>query len=44
MALPELRALLVWVEPSTILVQLPRADYERRQRDWDLPPLGAQRK
>jgi L,D-peptidoglycan transpeptidase YkuD (ErfK/YbiS/YcfS/YnhG family) len=39
MALDDLRAILRWVEPSTILVQLAREEYERRQRDWDLPPL-----
>jgi len=39
MALEALRALLAWVEPSTVLVQLPRAEYRRRQRAWDLPPL-----
>ena len=43
MALDDLRALLAWVEPSTILVQLPRDEYARRQREWGLPPL-AQRK
>jgi D-alanyl-D-alanine dipeptidase len=44
MALDDLRALLAWVDRSTRLVQLPRAEYERRQREWGLPPLGAQRK
>ncbi|MGZ3426381.1 MAG: L,D-transpeptidase family protein [Polyangia bacterium] len=39
MALEELRALLAWVEPSTLLVQLPRGEYARRQRAWGLPPL-----
>jgi zinc D-Ala-D-Ala dipeptidase len=39
MALDDLRALLAWVEPSTLLVQLPRADYDTRQRAWGLPPL-----
>ena len=43
MALDDLRALLGWVAPSTILVQLPRDEYARRQRAWELPPL-AQRK
>jgi L,D-peptidoglycan transpeptidase YkuD (ErfK/YbiS/YcfS/YnhG family) len=43
MALDDLRALLMWVEPSTMLVQLPRGEYARRQRAWGLPPL-AQRK
>ena len=41
MALDDLRALLAWAEPSTVLVQLPRAEYARRQRAWDLPPLAA---
>jgi D-alanyl-D-alanine dipeptidase len=39
MALDDLRALLGWVDRSTELVQLPRAEYEARQRAWDLPPL-----
>ncbi len=41
MALADLRALLAWVDPSTLLVQLPRGEYEKRQREWGLPPLGA---
>ncbi|HEX6837399.1 MAG TPA: L,D-transpeptidase family protein [Polyangia bacterium] len=44
MALDDLRALLRWVDRSTLLVQLPRAEYEARQREWGLPPLVAQRK
>ena len=44
MALDDLRALLAWVDRSTLLVQLPRAEYERRQREWGLPPPAAQRK
>lgn len=45
MALPAMRELIGWVEPSTLLVQLPRAEYARRQRAWGLPPLtAAQRK
>jgi L,D-peptidoglycan transpeptidase YkuD (ErfK/YbiS/YcfS/YnhG family) len=40
MALDDLRALLPWLEPSTLLVQLPRDEYRRRQRAWRLPPLG----
>ncbi|HEX9101183.1 MAG TPA: hypothetical protein VF997_03210, partial [Polyangia bacterium] len=44
MALDELRALLVWADRSTALVQLPRGEYEARQCDWDLPPLSPQRK
>ena len=39
MALDDLRELLAWVDRSTELVQLPRAEYEARQRAWDLPPL-----
>ena len=39
MALDDLRTLLGWVDRSTELVQLPRAEYEARQRAWDLPPL-----
>jgi len=37
MALDDLRALLGWVDSSTELVQLPRDEYARRQRGWDLP-------
>jgi D-alanyl-D-alanine dipeptidase len=37
MALDDLRALLAWVDRSTLLVQLPRAEYDARQRDWGLP-------
>ena len=37
MALDDLRTLLGWVDRDTSLVQLPRAEYEARQRDWDLP-------
>ena len=45
MALEQLRALLGWAGPSTELVQLPRSEYLRRQRVWNLPPLDdAQRK
>jgi L,D-peptidoglycan transpeptidase YkuD (ErfK/YbiS/YcfS/YnhG family) len=45
MALPALRDLVTWVDSSTELVQLPRAEYARLQRAWDLPPLpDAQRK
>jgi zinc D-Ala-D-Ala dipeptidase len=39
MALQDLRALVSWVDRSTELVQLPRDEYARRQRDWDLPHL-----
>ena len=45
MALPDLRALVAWADRDTELVELPRAEYRRLQRAWDLPPLdGAQRK
>ena len=37
MALDDLRTLLGWVDGDTRLVQLPRAEYDARQRDWDLP-------
>lgn len=37
MALDDLRALLQWADSSTELVQLPRAEYEARQRAWGLP-------
>jgi L,D-peptidoglycan transpeptidase YkuD (ErfK/YbiS/YcfS/YnhG family) len=37
MALPRLRELVVWADSSTELVQLPREEYTRRQRAWDLP-------
>lgn len=37
MALDDLRALLAWATPSTVLVQLPRAEYDAHQREWDLP-------
>ncbi|HEY2743265.1 MAG TPA: L,D-transpeptidase family protein [Polyangia bacterium] len=39
MALEDLRALLLWVDRKTILVQLPSDQYDKRQREWDLPPL-----
>jgi D-alanyl-D-alanine dipeptidase len=39
MALDDMRALVMWAEPSTELVQLPRAEYLARQRAWGLPPL-----
>ncbi len=43
MALPALRALLLWADAATELVELPRDEYARRQRAWDLPAaaLGA---
>ncbi|MCU1283558.1 MAG: hypothetical protein JWM53_7104 [bacterium] len=44
MALDEMRALLTWAEPSTLLVQLPRGEYVKRQRAWDLPLADSQRK
>jgi len=34
-----MRALLRWADVDTPLVQLPRAEYEARQRDWGLPAL-----
>jgi D-alanyl-D-alanine dipeptidase len=37
MALEDLRALLLWVDRKTMLVQLPRDQYDKRQREWDLP-------
>ena len=37
MALDDLRALIAWLDRDTLLVQLPRAEYEARQRDWGLP-------
>ena len=37
MALDDLRALLQWADSSTAFVQLPRAEYDARQRAWDLP-------
>jgi D-alanyl-D-alanine dipeptidase len=37
MALEELRAILAWADSSTELVQLPRDQYDARQRDWGLP-------
>jgi zinc D-Ala-D-Ala dipeptidase len=37
MALDDLRALLAWADSSTELVQLPREEYDARQRDWGLP-------
>jgi D-alanyl-D-alanine dipeptidase len=37
MALDDLRALLAWADRATTLVQLPRDQYARVQRDWDLP-------
>lgn len=40
MALPALRALVLWADATTELVQLPRAEYRRLQRAWDLPPLA----
>jgi hypothetical protein len=39
MALPALRTLIGWAEPTTLLVQLPRPVYQRLARDWDLPEL-----
>lgn len=39
MPLDAMRALVAWAAPSTELVQLPRDEYARRQRAWDLPPL-----
>ena len=39
MALDDLRALLAWADVGTILVQLPRGEYAKRQRAWELPPL-----
>jgi L,D-peptidoglycan transpeptidase YkuD (ErfK/YbiS/YcfS/YnhG family) len=46
MALSDLRALVTWLDPAAHpeLIQLPRREYEARQRDWDLPPLGGRRK
>jgi D-alanyl-D-alanine dipeptidase len=43
MALADLRALVAWLDPAQqpSLVQLPRAEYRRLQRDWDLPALSA---
>jgi zinc D-Ala-D-Ala dipeptidase len=43
MALDDLRALLGWVTPATVLVQLPREEYEKRQREWGLPPATSTR-
>jgi zinc D-Ala-D-Ala dipeptidase len=37
MALEPMRELVVWSDPSTQLVQLPRDEYDRRQREWGLP-------
>jgi len=37
MALDDLRAILAWADSSTELVQLPRDEYDARQRDWGLP-------
>ncbi len=39
MARTDLRAILTWAAVDTILVQLPRKEYERRQREWDLPAI-----
>jgi hypothetical protein len=39
MALADLRALVVWADAGTELVQLPRPVYRRLERAWDLPPL-----
>jgi L,D-peptidoglycan transpeptidase YkuD (ErfK/YbiS/YcfS/YnhG family) len=39
MALAPLRALLLFIDPATVLVQLPRAAYGRLQRAWGLPPI-----
>ena len=39
MALDDLVALVAWADAATELVQLPRDEYVRRQREWDLPPL-----
>jgi L,D-peptidoglycan transpeptidase YkuD (ErfK/YbiS/YcfS/YnhG family) len=39
MALPDLRTVVAWTDPSTELVQLPRAVYRRLERAWDLPLL-----
>ncbi|MDB4967190.1 MAG: hypothetical protein JWN44_2879 [Myxococcales bacterium] len=43
MPLIALSDLLIWATSSTELVQLPKDEYKKRQRAWDLPPL-AQRK
>ena len=37
MALDDLRAILSWADSSTELVQLPRDEYDARQREWGLP-------
>jgi D-alanyl-D-alanine dipeptidase len=37
MALERMRDLLIWADPDTQLVQLPRAEYDARQRAWGLP-------
>lgn len=39
MPLATLRQLMFWLDRDTLLVQLPRATYEKLQRDWWLPPL-----
>jgi L,D-peptidoglycan transpeptidase YkuD (ErfK/YbiS/YcfS/YnhG family) len=39
MSLIAMAELLTWATPSTELVQLPRDEYKKRQREWDLPPL-----
>ena len=39
MPLVAMSELITWVTKSTELVQLPREEYAKRQRAWDLPAL-----
>ncbi len=41
MAIGQLEALVVWLDHNAnpILVQLPRAEYERFEKEWGLPPM-----
>ena len=42
MALPELKALLIWLKPGALWVALPNQEYQALRACWDLPPAPNQ--